>query len=236
MLDTGGQVHAVLFDFAGTLFAPQPAERQVALAAARLGMTMTAKECRALAEQLLNVGMPGGPYPESVPERLAATYARRDSGPDAHRAAYVALMSRVPAPDGFAPAVYDQIRRADGWVAYNDTQPTLAALAELGVSMGLVSNIGFDIRPILRANGLHDLASNATLSFEHNLQKPSPEIFRRALSSLNVPARNTLMVGDHPVADGGATAAGIQTLILPMSAPGSRHGLHQVLEVVKTAV
>jgi FMN phosphatase YigB (HAD superfamily) len=229
---TGQQVDAVLFDFAGTLFAPQPAARQVALAADELGVALTPQECERLAAQFLHAGMPGGPYPESVPEELEAIYAQRDLGPDAHRAAYVALMSTVPAPAGLAAAVYDRIRVADGWIAYSDTRHTVGTLTDRGVKLGLVSNVGFDLRPILSAHGLDQLALHATLSFEQGVTKPSPEIFRHALASVEAGAADTLMVGDNPVADGGAGALGIRTLILPMSPPGGRHGLDRVLELV----
>jgi FMN phosphatase YigB (HAD superfamily) len=62
--------------------------------------------------------------------------------------------------------------------------------------------------------------------------KPSPVIFEHALASLDALPAEALMVGDHPVADGGAAELGLRTLILPMSAPGSRHGLARVLDLV----
>lgn len=234
MLKTDEQIQAVLFDFAGTLFAPQSAAQQVALAADGLGVVLTPRECECLAAQFLRVGMPGGPYPASVPEELATMYARRDLGPDAHRAAYVALMSSVPAPGGLAGAVYDRIRLEDGWIAYSDTHETIQALTDHGVQVGLVSNVGFDLRPILTAHGLDQLARHATLSFEHGVAKPSPEIFQQALADLEARPGDTLMVGDHPLADGGAAALGMRTLILPMSPPGSTHGLDRVLALVSS--
>jgi FMN phosphatase YigB (HAD superfamily) len=228
------KVDAVLFDFAGTLFAPRSAAGQVALAAEELGVALTPKECERLAAQFLHAGMPGGPYPDSVPEEIAPIYAQRDLGSDAHRAAYVALMSTVPAPAGLASAVYDRILVADGWIAYSDTHHSVQTLTDVGVKVGLVSNVGYDLRPILAAHGMDELARHATLSFEHGVAKPSPEIFRRALASLDAKAANTLMVGDHPAADGGAAALGIRTLILPMSPAGGRHGLERVLELVRS--
>jgi HAD superfamily hydrolase (TIGR01549 family) len=230
--NTGKPIHAVLFDFAGTLFAPQPAARQVELAAHELHLALTPAECERLGAQLQRAGMPGGPYPDSVPDELAAIYAQRDVGPDAHRAAYVALMSTVPAPAGLAAAVYERIRRADGWIAYSDTHETVHALSDRGVQLGLVSNVGFDLRPILTAHGFDQLARHATLSFELGVAKPSPEIFQHALADLGVQPEDTLMVGDHPADDDGGAALGIRTLILPMSPPGARHGLERVLALV----
>jgi len=226
------QFDAVLFDFAGTLFAPQPAATQVALAAESLGLTITPEDCGRLAGLFEAAGMPGAAYPQSVPEQLRDLYAVRDLGPDAHRAAYTALMSTVHAPAGLAAAIYERIRLAAGWVPYSDAHTTIRALVERRIVVGLVSNVGFDIRPILIAHGMEQLAAHATLSFEQGVSKPDVAIFRRALADLGATPSNTLMVGDHPLADGGAAALGVQTLILSMSAPGARHGLDQVLELV----
>jgi FMN phosphatase YigB (HAD superfamily) len=233
MRQTYQKARAVLFDFAGTLFAPQPAQRQVELATERLGLALTADQCALLAGQLLDAGMPGGPYPEVVPAELAHAYAVRDLGSEAHRAAYVGLMSTVPAPAGLAAALYELVRHPDGWVPYSDAQDTIRALVDRDVPMGLVSNVGFDLRPILLGNGMDRLAGHATLSFEHGVAKPAAEIFRLALGLIGAEAEETLMVGDHPQADGGAAAVGMRTLILPMSAPGSRQGLDAVLELVR---
>ncbi len=233
MSPTENRLDAVLFDFAGTLFVPEPAARQVALAAAALGLALSPEECERLGARFEAAGMPGAPYPAAVPETLRALYAKRDLGPDAHRAAYTALMSTVPAPRGLAAAVYERILLAEGWVPYEDSRRTIGALLDGRVAVGLISNVGFDLRPILIAHGMGRLAAHATLSFEHGLTKPSPELFGRALADLGATAARTLMVGDHPVADGGAAALGMRTLILPMSAPGARHGLDQVLEAVR---
>jgi HAD superfamily hydrolase (TIGR01549 family) len=228
-------IRAVLFDFAGTLFARQRAEREVALAAETLGVALSRPECERLGAQFLAAGMPGGPYPASIPDKVAPIYAERDLGPDRHRAAYLALLSSVPAPKGLAEAVYERVRTADGWIAYSDAQATIQALIERDVSVGLVSNVGFDLRPILNAHGMDQLALHASLSFELGVAKPSPVIFKHALASLDAVPADALMVGDHPVADGGAAEIGVRTLILPMSPPGSQHGLAQVLDLVLDA-
>jgi FMN phosphatase YigB (HAD superfamily) len=233
--DKDEPITTVLFDFAGTLFAPRPAEQQVAAAARELGVALSAHEREDLARQVVKAGMPGGPYPESVPEELRDLYARRDFASEAHRAAYVALMSTVAAPPGLAAALYERILVPDGWIAYSDAHESVKALMKRGVSLGLVSNVGYDLRPILLAHGMEQLARHATLSFEHGVAKPSPEIFRLALEDLRARPGSTLMVGDHPLADGGAAALGICTLILPMSPPGARHGLERVLMLVLRA-
>ncbi len=232
MLGTAKPIRAVLFDFAGTLFARQRADREVGLAARALGLSLSRAECEQLGDRFLAAGMPGGPYPDVVPDDLAAAYAERDLSADRHRAAYLGLLSRVTAPEHLAAAVYERVLTAEGWIAYSDTHETVRALTDNDIAVGLVSNVGFDLRPILVANDLEQLARHATLSFELGVTKPSPAIFAHALASLDALPDETLMVGDHPIADGGAADVGLPTLILPMSAPGTRHGLERVLSLV----
>jgi HAD superfamily hydrolase (TIGR01509 family) len=227
---------AVLFDFAGTLLVPRPEIAWVRAAAAELGLELTAGEAERLAAGYRAAGIPGGPYPASVPAALRAAYARRDVSAELHRRAYVGLLSTVPAPDPrLAEAVYEQVARPDAWAAYPDAAAVTAGLAGAGIRIGVLSNAGFDIRPILREHGLGALAERCTVSYEHALMKPDPRLYRIALERLGASAEETLMVGDSPAADGAAADLGIRTLLLPMSPPGSEHGLRAVLDLVRPA-
>lgn len=118
---------------------------------------------------------------------------------------------------------------ADLWER-RDTLPVLRALRDAGVKVAMVSNIGFDLRPLSAALGLADLVDAYALSYEVGACKPAPEIFRAALSDLGVAPRDALMVGDTP-ADAGAAALGCRCLILPASPPDAVHGLRAVLDL-----
>ena len=62
--------------------------------------------------------------------------------------------------------------------------------ARRGVRMAVVSNIGWDLRPVFRAHGLDPLVDAYVLSYEHGVQKPDPRLFRAACDALGVdPAR-----------------------------------------------
>ena len=225
-------LRGVLFDFAGTVVMPLPAQMWVTAAARRLGVSLSSQEVSALADAYLEAGLPGGPYPDRVPADLAELYAIRDLGPDEHRAAYIGLLSAVPEPrPGFTEAMYTQVLGPDGWVAYPDATATVHALQVAGLRIGLISNIGYELRPILRAHGLGALAQRATLSCEHRVMKPDVALFAAALAQLGTAPEETLMVGDHPVADTGGVRLGMRTLVLPMSAPGERHGLDAVVRL-----
>jgi HAD superfamily hydrolase (TIGR01549 family) len=227
------RIAGVLFDVAGTLLMPEDGETWVRGALAALGRAGDEAEVPQLVAQLEAAGRPGGPYPAAVPERVARAYASRDLDEAAHRAAYVALLSSVPLPDPrLAEALYERIRSSEGWVSYADALLVLDALRARGVRIGVVSNVGFDLRPVLAAHGVLERVDACVLSFEAGAVKPEPAIFTAACAAIGTTPEETLMVGDHPEADGGASAAGLQTLMLPMTPAGGTHGLEAVLALV----
>jgi HAD superfamily hydrolase (TIGR01509 family) len=225
-------VRGVLFDVAGTLAMPEDRDAWLAGAAASLGLAPV--DAGTLAAELERVGRPGGPYPATVPDELIDIYNNRDAGPEEHRAAYAGLLASVPSlPDPrVATVLYERILAPEGWVAYPDAAPTLTALRARGVRVAAVSNVGFDLRPVLAGLGLLDHLDAVVLSYEVGAVKPDPRIFAAACAALGVAPVEAVMVGDHAAADGGAADAGIRTLLIPMSPAGAPHGLDAVLRLV----
>jgi HAD superfamily hydrolase (TIGR01509 family) len=216
-----GVYEAVLFDVAGTLAIPEEREAWARAAGADV----------ALAEELERVGRPGGPYPASVPDALADTYNNRDTSPERHRAAYEGLLTTV-VDAARAQALYERILIPEGWVAYPDAAPTLRALKERGIATAAVSNVGFDLRPVLAGLGLLEYLDVVVLSYEVGAVKPDPDIFFMACDALGAEPERALMVGDSREADGGAMDAGLGFLHLPMTPPGAPHGLQTVLDAL----
>lgn len=209
-------VKAVLFDFSGTLMRTEPAERRVAAVLSEAGITLPDAEVRAWARRLEESGgLPGGHTSIDVPDRYRDDWERRDLDPAAHRAAYTGLIdhSGWPWPE-LTGALYERSTLPRTWLPYPDTLPAVSALAERGVRTAVVSNIGWDPRPVLTAHGIADLVDAILLSYEEGHVKPDPEIFKAACSRLGVHPRHTLMVGDDRRADGGATAVGIRTFFV----------------------
>jgi HAD superfamily hydrolase (TIGR01509 family) len=231
----GLPVEAVLFDFQGTLAdAVSPVERVLA-AAADCGVTLERVNATSIADRLATVGLVGGPAPARVPPHLAEVWSERDLYPEAHRAAYVGLAALVDSGvDGLPEALYERLLRPDGWLPYADTLPTLRALEAAGIPVGVVTNIGFDIRPHGAAWGFDGLVQGWTLSYEVGRCKPDPSIFLRACGSLGCEPGRTLMVGDTP-SDAAAVRAGCAALVLPAGEPGSVHGLAAALTLAGCA-
>jgi putative hydrolase of the HAD superfamily len=96
---------------------------------------------------------------------------------------------------------------------YDDALPTLAALRDRGLKLGLLSNSARDLDEFV---GHHGLPVDAVLtSRAHGKTKPHETIFRRMLELLGVPAGDAVMVGDTIEDDvDGATAVGMRAILV----------------------
>ncbi|MEW2298489.1 HAD-IA family hydrolase [Streptomyces sp. NPDC006655] len=201
---------AVLFDFSGTLFRVESTESwlRAVLAAAEVGFPEGELLDAARALEVAGA-QPGGANPVALPEELAEVWAVRDESAELHRAAYTGLSRRVTLPDpALHDALYERHMTPAAWAPYPDTEEVLRTLRAHGVGIGVVSNIGWDLRPVFRAHGLDAYVDTYVLSYEHGFQKPDPRLFALALDALGAVPAGTVMVGDSRAADGGAAALG----------------------------
>jgi putative hydrolase of the HAD superfamily len=199
---------AVLFDFSGTLFHIESAEQ--ALRAA-LGPRFVH-----LAADLERLGaINGSGTPDELPDHLARVWAERDLSADAHRAAYSGLSIHAGLTPAQARLLYDRGIDADAWRPYPDTAEVLSRLGRAGVPVAVVSNIGWDLRPVLDQYGVADEFAALVLSYERGVMKPDAAIFRTACAELNVRPRGALMVGDTPGTDGAAVDIGCRFELVP---------------------
>ncbi|MFK4688401.1 HAD family hydrolase [Streptomyces pristinaespiralis] len=203
-------IRTVLFDFSGTLFRIESARSWLRAVLREHGSPLSADELDRCARRLEAAGaLPGGAHPQRIPGHLAELWAVRDTDTDRRRAAYTGLAREVPLPDeALYDALYDRHMTPAAWSPYADAAEVLRGLRERDVGVGVVSNIGWDLRPVFRAHGLDDLVDTYTLSFEHGVQKPDARLFRTACEGLGRDPREVLMVGDDRRADGGAAELG----------------------------
>ncbi|TPQ16789.1 HAD family hydrolase [Streptomyces sporangiiformans] len=202
---------AVLFDFSGTLFRIESTESWLRAVLAEADVLLPEPELIRAARDLETAGaLPGGAFPSGrLPDAVAAVWDIRDKSAELHRAAYTGLSRQVPLPDpALHDALYDRHMTPAAWQPYPDTAEVLGALRERGVAVGVVSNIGWDLRPIFRDHGLDPYVGAYVLSYEHGIQKPDPRLFATACEALGTDPRDALMVGDDRRADGGAAALG----------------------------
>ncbi|MET8743699.1 HAD-IA family hydrolase [Streptomyces sp. NPDC004728] len=204
------QIKGVLFDFSGTLFRIESVRSWLRAVLAEQGVTVGEADFERYAGELEAAGaLPGGPPPRHVPARLAAAYATRDESAEIHREAYTGLARQVALPDpGLYDALYERHRTPVAWEPYPDAAEVLGALHDSGIRIGVVSNIGWDLRPVFRAHGLDPLIDTYVLSYEHGVQKPDARLFHIACTNLGLDPADVVMVGDDRNADGGAAALG----------------------------
>jgi putative hydrolase of the HAD superfamily len=222
----------VLFDFSATLFHIEPAETWLRAVLEETGTSMPPHAVVRAARELEEAGaLPGGPEPRELPAELAETWEIRDRTPELHRGVYTGLSRQVDLPDpALHDALYDRHMTPEAWEPYPDALEVLRELRDRGVAVGVVSNIGWDLRPVFRAHGLDPYVGAYALSFEHRVQKPEPGLFRVALDALDADPSRTLMVGDNRRADGGAAALGCAVRFVEPLRPRQRPGaLREVL-------
>lgn len=118
-----------------------------------------------------------------------------------------------PPSESFFPKLYERFAQADTWRIFEDVAPTLAALREKGLKLGVISNWDERLRPLLKSLGLAGRFDGIAVSCEVGANKPEPAIFKAAVGQLGVPAPSVLHVGDSLELDLlGARAAGLQAV------------------------
>ncbi|MEU0078409.1 HAD family hydrolase [Micromonospora tulbaghiae] len=220
---TAGRVTTVLFDFAWTLFA-RDSERWVGNAAASIDRALAAGEAHRIA----------GDFAELLRETATdPAHIARDLDPRVWDRAILTVLEQIPGVDqALASAMHET--HAEAIEPYADTVATLSALRDSGVRIGVVSNVGWDIRKCFARHGLDGYVDAFVLSYEVGFVKPDPRIWVAALAALHAAPGQTLMVGDHPAGDGGSVAAGIPALILPMvDSPAQKRGFEYLLRLAQ---
>jgi HAD superfamily hydrolase (TIGR01509 family) len=222
-----GPLGGVLFDFVGTIFDDvgvlDPA-RVVAKAQAR-GVELDAGAAADFVTATLAF--------VDAPERAAAKVGS-DLSSEAHRRVWTDLI-RAAGTGGepLVQAYYDCLTDNDSWYPYPDTAATLEALSTAGVKVGVVSNIGWDIRPAI-ARAVDPARLDAVvLSCEVGLEKPDPAIYALGCERLGLDPGEVVFVGDDPLKDGGAVRAGLSAYILSSRRNvGRPRGLDAVLRLL----
>ncbi|MEV2211538.1 HAD-IA family hydrolase [Streptomyces sp. NPDC050997] len=219
-------VQAVLFDFSNTIFQMIDLETWLRRVGAACGRLAELDEPGAVAE---------------ISDQLRAAFRLpsvvalqegRDLSPERHHRAMLGWWEQVDFLRGAEEAAYRELTAPDAWVPYPDTEPVLRALRERGLRIAIVSDFAWDLRIHLAHHGLDALIDTCVISYEQGREKPDPHLFLKACAGLGTDPRATLMVGDNPVRDGGATACGLRSYLLPAEHRTGERGLADVLRLV----
>jgi FMN phosphatase YigB (HAD superfamily) len=218
-------LRAVLFDLGDTLVRLDAADGCLVMRAAdKLGAKVPSGAAAAMWARVVAAA--------STAEELGKG---RDLSPQRHRGVWTDLYRRAGAEElapGLAETVYELTVDPQSWVAFPDAVPALRTLQESGVPVGVITDTGFDVGPILKATGLAPFIGGVVMSYRHGACKPDASIFLAACQLLGSDPSETLMVGDNVHCDSGGAAAGLPTLLLPPPGRGPR-GLDLVLRLLK---
>jgi putative hydrolase of the HAD superfamily len=108
--------------------------------------------------------------------------------------------------DNFFEIAYEHFAEAGVWLAYPECEEVLEELQQR-YELAVVSSFDARLRMILRQLGLSKYFRSIFVSSELGVDKPDPEIFRRALRLSGREATEVLHVGDDPERDWKAARA-----------------------------
>jgi len=103
----------------------------------------------------------------------------------------------------------------ESWELYPDVLPAIRELRAVGLRLGILSDWGSNLLPIVDGLGLTAELDFVIASGAVGLSKPDPAFFRLAATEAGVPPAEALMVGDSYRADiEGAQSAGMDAILI----------------------
>ena len=197
-------IKAVFFDWLNTLAHPEPDRHECYCQVAReLGMELSPQKVMRgiyIADNQIPAGIP----PKWSEEKDQEPFIRfqeiilAEAGVKLPRDMVLKLLKR-----------FKQLVEGATWVLYDDVLPTVKALKQRGLILGLISNF------YLGRAGLDPRLDFVVTAKEAGAGKPEPPIFRLALERAGVGASEAIYVGDQYDTDVvGARGVGIAPILI----------------------
>ena len=206
-------VRAVTFDLFDTLARFWPPREQIQAEALRaFAIEVTPQGIDrgyALADAYMaRENASGAPVRMRSPEATAAFFAEYER--------LVLHGAGVEVSREMAWRVWQQVRTIRYDLAlFDDVLPSLRRLKDLGLALGLISNINRTGPDLLNSLGLEGVLDSAVTSREVGAEKPHAPIFLAALQRLGATSAETVHVGDQYASDiVGALGAGMRPVLI----------------------
>lgn len=103
--------------------------------------------------------------------------------------------------DGLTTRLHAEFTKLENYVLFDDVRPTIRALQDGGIELGIVSNFEAWLEDWF---GVHDLLESfpvRVISGLEGIEKPDERIYRLALERAGVAASDAVYVGDNPEFD-----------------------------------
>ena len=116
-------------------------------------------------------------------------------------------------------ALFAGFTRPENYELYEDVFPVLERLHAAGLRLGVISNWEAWAGDLLRSLGIDHFFECAFISGVVGVEKPDPEMFRRAVATTGIAPSQAMHVGDNPVDDfAGAHSAGLTPVLIDRTA------------------
>ena len=215
------KLKAVFFDAGETLLAPHPSFHELfSVVVSELGHDRSPEQVGKVFEEM-------APTFAEVIDKLAepAWSTSKEASLKFWGSLYGTALSELGIPDPdcrIADALYSRFTRYESYRLFPDAVPTLVALRDSGLTVGLISNFEEWLEGMLIEMEVAPLFDLMVISGKEGIEKPDPEIFRLALDRSGIDAADALYVGDHPRIDvEGARAVGMEAVLI------DRRGRHE---------
>ena len=215
-------IKAIFFDAAGTLFGlTKTVGDHYAYVSSQVGLDLDRQDL----ERAFHTAW------RQMPQRPAIDGPRENDDKDWWRELVDLVLDQV-APsltaldrDNFFEIAYEHFAEAGVWKLYPEVREVLEKL-QPRFRLAVISNFDGRLRFILQHLGVSKFFTHIFISSEIGADKPDPEIYRRAVSLMNLHPNEVLHVGDDPQRDWeAATAAGLSVFCLDRP----RNSLHDLL-------
>ena len=209
-------IKAIFFDFYNTLVEYDPPREQLQVEVCReVGIEVAAEAIRKAipaGDQFFYIENARLPASKRSAEEKMELYAEHEArilegaGVKITREVALQLVSKLGAVMSQSGARF---------VLFPDVTPALVQLKGRGLTLGLITNIDYDLKPTCQELGLTAYLDFLVTSLEVGAVKPEAAIFRAALERAGVDAPEALHVGDQYHIDvAGARNADIKPLLI----------------------
>jgi len=207
------QIKAVFFDAAGTLFETrEPVGETYARLARAYGVDASAEAVDAGFRRTFREASPLAFGPGRNPEELRRLERDWWRGLVAKTFAGIGQFSDFEA---YFNSLFNFFADPANWIADSDALPTLRALRDRGLTVGVISNFDHRLYRILDGLGLSQWLDSVTISSEAGFAKPSARLFEAALERHRLAPVEAIHVGDSEHLDlAGASGAGLAAVLL----------------------
>jgi putative hydrolase of the HAD superfamily len=123
--------------------------------------------------------------------------------------------------------LYEVFSSSASYKLFDDVVPTLNALSERGMRIGLISNFEEWLQRMLVEMEIHEHFDTTVISGLEGVEKPDPKIYEVAVERAGVDPSHALHVGDSPALDvEPATEVGMRAVLLDRF--GAYPGRHEL--------